>query len=180
MYSILRFLSAMLGIIFLSALHIGLAFVLPFPWSKINIILTLLVVLMFWWDSGFIIWLAFFSHLIIELYTTAPFGVLLTSGTLSVLFAFWLYKYLFTNRSWYAAGALGLLTIIIYRVIYITTMSLLNFFGLTQTLPWQNIFQTLAWELFFSVPAIALLFFIVSRFSRRLNASLDHSSLFKV
>jgi len=30
------------------------------------------------------------------------------------------------------------------------------------------------------VPAIALLFFIVSRFSRRLNTSLDHSALFKV
>ncbi|OGH72225.1 MAG: hypothetical protein A2921_03830 [Candidatus Magasanikbacteria bacterium RIFCSPLOWO2_01_FULL_43_20b] len=135
---------------------------------------------MFWWDSGFIIWLSFFSHLIIELYTTAPFGILLTSGTLSILLSFWLYKYLFTNRSWYAAGALGLLTIFIYRAIYIMAILSLKFFGLTQILPWQNIMQTLSWELLFSVPAIALLFFIVSRFSRRLNTSLDHSALFKV
>ena len=176
----LQFLLAMLVIVFLSALHIGLAFVLPFPWSKINIILTLLVVLIFWWDSGFIIWLSFFSHFIIELYTTAPFGILLTSGTFSILLAFWLYKYLFTNRSWYAVSALGFLTIFIYRAIYIMAILLLKFFGLSQELPWQNIFQTLLWELLFSVPTIALLFFIVSRFSRRLNTSLEHSSLFKV
>lgn len=171
---------ALLGIVFLSALHIGLAFILPFPWSKINIILVLLVVLLFWWDSGFIIWLSFFSHSIIELYTTAPFGILLSSGTLSVLFAFWLYKYLFTNRSWYAAAALGFLTILIYRAIYILAIALLNFFDLTQALPWQNILQTMLWEMLFSVPAMTLLFFVVSRFSRRLNTSLNHSSLFKV
>lgn len=135
---------------------------------------------MFWWDSGFVVWFAFFSHLIIELYTTAPFGILLISGTVSVLLAFWLYKYLFTNRSWYAAGALGFLTIVSYRSIYVGAILLFKFFGLTQMPAWRNIIQTLSWELLFSVPAIALLFFIISRFSRRLNASLDHSSLFKV
>lgn len=180
MRALTRFFLALFIVIFLSALHIGLSFILPSPWSKINIILVVLIVLMFWWDSGMIVWLSFFAHLIIELYTTAPFGILLASGTLSLLISFWLYRYFFTNRSWYAAGALGFLTLIIYRAIYIIAISLLKFFGLVQALPWLNILQTLSWELVFSVPAIALLFFVVSRFSRRLNASFDHSSLFKV
>lgn len=178
--SVIRFILIALGVLLLSAIHIGLAFILPFPWSKINIIFVLLVVLLFWWDSGYIIWLAFFSHLLIELYTTTPFGVLLFSGTISFLLAFWFYRYFFTNRSWYAAAALGLLTLLIYRSLYFFGLLFCKIFGLTATLPWQNILLTSIWELIFSVPAIALIFFVCSRFSRRLNTALNQSSLFKI
>ena len=176
----IRFVSIMLGVLLLSATHIGLAFILPFPWSKINIIFVLLIILLFWWDSGYIIWLAFFSHLLIELYTTTPFGVLLFSGTISFLLAFWFYRYFFTNRSWYAAATLGLLTILIYRALYFFGLLSYKVLGLTTILPWQNILLTSMWEIVLSVPAIMLIFFVCSRFSRRLNTSLNQSTLFKI
>jgi len=176
----LRLSLAAFGLILLSAFHIGIAFILPYPWSKLNIIFVLLIILLFWWDSGYIIWLSFFTNLIIELYATTPFGILLFSGTISMLAAFWLYKYLFTNRSWYAAAGLGFLTIIIYRVFYLLGFLFPKITGMVAVWPWQNILITLVWELIFSVPAVALLYFVISRFSRKLKTARVKSALFKV
>lgn len=180
MRAFLRFSLAAFGLLLLSALHIGLAFILPYPLSKLNIIFVLLIILLFWWDSGYIIWLSFFANFIIELYATTPFGILLFSGTISMLVAFWLYKYLFTNRSWYAAAGLGFLTIIIYRALYLLGLLFCEVIGAVAVWPWQNILMTLVWELVFSVPTVALFYFIISRFSRELKTARVGSTLFKV
>jgi len=178
MYPTLRILGVFFGIILLAGLHIGLSYILPYPWSKINILFTILIILLLWWNSGLVVWLTFFSHLFLELYTTTPYGVVLFSATTSILLGYWLYQNFFTNRSWYAAIALTTFTLILYRLIYIFLIAFLKLFKVVEFIPWQQISITFLWEFLFTTSAIAILYLIISHFSGRLNVTLIESSIF--
>jgi len=178
MHYILRGLGLFFNIILLTGLHIGLSYILPYPWSKINILFTVLIILLLWWNSGIIVWLTFFSHLFLELYVTTPYGVVLFAATISILLGYWLYQNFFTNHSWYTAVALTAFTLFLYRILYTLLIVILKLFNVVAFVPWQQIFITFFWEFIFTTIAVAILYFILSRFSKRLNVTLIKSSIF--
>lgn len=167
------------GIVVLSALHLGLSYILPYPYSKINIIFGVLILLMLWWNSGLIVWINFFCFLFIELFTISPFGLVLFSSTMGILSAFWLYKYIFTNRSWYAAMAVTGISLFVYRVIYLTIATLLYVFKILDFLPWKLVFTTFVWEFVFTVLVVAVVYLLFSRFTTRFRAAVIESSIFR-
>ncbi len=168
MLRVARWIGGLTGLIFFVIIDIGLSYILPYPWSKINLLFALLIILMLWRGSGWIVWVTFFTHLIIELYTASPFGVVLASSTLSILFSFWLYKHLFTNRSWYAAMALSAITLTLFRMLYSVSLLILRAFGVVKIIPWKLMLVTFAWEAPLTICAVGIIYFIASRFSTRL------------
>jgi hypothetical protein len=68
-------------------------------------------------ERGTIVWTAFAVYGVLEIFSFYPFGVLLCSGTITWLVAFWLYEYFFTNQSWYTATVLSASALFIYYVI---------------------------------------------------------------
>lgn len=179
MYGLARVFLILLGLVLLVGLHLGLAYILPYPWSKINILFVVLILLLIWWHNGLLVWLTFFSHLFIELFTASPYGVVLSSATLSILLGYWCYQNLFTNRSWYAALALSGLTLLLYRLIYILLIAVLWIFKLLEFVPWQQIATIFFWEFWLTTGAVAVLYPIIARFSRRPNIRLVESALFR-
>lgn len=180
MLKAMRWIGGFAGLIFFVIIDIGLSYVLPYPWSKINLLFALLIILMLWRGSGWIVWVAFFTHLIIELYTASPFGVVLASSTLSILVSFWLYKHLFTNRSWYAAIALAAITLALFRSLYTAALLILRAFSVVKIIPWKLMLVTFAWEALLTISAVGIIYFIVSRFSTRFKSAVITARRFSI
>jgi len=180
MDKILRALLLFIVIVILVALNIGLSYILPFPYSKLNILFAIIILLMLWSDSGLIIWITFFSHLFIELFSTTPFGVILFSSTIGILISFWLFKHTFTNRSLLATLAMSSIALILYRLIYILLLYLTKLFGIIPDIPWQLIFITFLWEFLFTTTLVAIFYIILSRFSKRLKTNVIDTNFFRI
>jgi|SRR3989339_94479 len=177
---LIRILIQFFGLIFLVLTNMALAYLLPTPFSKINLVLAVLIVWMLWRGSGFIIWWMFFASFIVELYSTSPFGVILSSSTLAMLFGYWFYRHIFTNRSWYAAIILTLVIICFYRLGYTLILVALSILGTVSLVPWKLIFITSIWEILFTTSAVALFYTILAHLSRHLRRSVVEARYFKV
>ncbi|MFZ2189698.1 MAG: hypothetical protein WA057_04990 [Candidatus Magasanikiibacteriota bacterium] len=180
MAKFLRFFGISLIIIILTVLNIGLSYLLPYPFNKINILFIAIIIFILWKNSGTIIWFAFFSHLLLELFSTTPFGIILFSSTISILFTYWLYQEIFTNRSLLSTLAIGFFALFFYRVLYLLLLILAKFLSFTTSIPWQSIFITFFWEFIFTLTALAIIYFIISKSSRRFNTTIIESGLFKI
>src|SRR3989339_708689 len=69
------------------------------PIRNTNLIFVFLLLYVLFNESGRVVWIAFASHALRELFSTTPFGIILAAGTLSILFSYWTLRYIFTNRS---------------------------------------------------------------------------------
>lgn len=174
----LRFFFILLLLLLVTTLHVGLSYFLPYPWSKINTLFIIFILLLLWWNSGMIVWLVFFSHFLIELFAVSPFGVIIFSSTLAFLISFWFYRTIFTNRSRYAVIVLTASTLLIYRLFYTLLIGILSIFKIIIFVPWRLLLITWLWEFIITTAAVAVIYFIISRFSRRLNATLIESSYY--
>ncbi|NLZ96430.1 MAG: hypothetical protein GX926_00275 [Candidatus Magasanikbacteria bacterium] len=176
---ILKILLIFLALVLVVAFHVGFSYLLPYPISKVNIIFTVIILLLLWYNSGVIVWISFFSNLFIELFTVSPYGVVLFSSTISVLIAYWLYQNFFTNRSIYAALVLTAFTIFIYRLFYIVIMFILKIFSMVSYVPWKLIFITSLWEILFTTILVSIFYFIFSVFTKKFKSSVVESSIFR-
>lgn len=169
-----------MSIILLTILHLGLSLLLPYPLSKINIIFAILILVMLWSESGLVVWISFFIHFLIELFASTPFGVILFSGTISILIGFWLYRSLYTDRSWYAALTLCFTTLLLYRIFYLLGL----FFSKTMIkdlyIPLKLIFITSGWEFLFTALFVAIFYFIMSKFTHKFRSGVVEQALFKI
>lgn len=152
----------MLMVIFaMVLLHLGAAYLLPYPWDSLNIMFMLLVVLIVVKETGIAVWLAYVGHFFIELYATTPFGVILFSSTISILCTFWLSRSIFINKSWYTAFVLAAIALFIYRLIYSTLLGILTLVQREGSLPWPLLIHHYVWELLLTsaaVGAVSLIF----------------------
>lgn len=180
MPKILRLIGGLAGLFLFVIIDIGLSYILPYPWSKINLLFALLIILMLWRGSGWIVWITFFTHLIIELYTASPFGIVITSSTLSILFSYWLYQHLFTNRSWYAAVALSAIALALFRLFYTAALLVLRIFGVVEFIPWKLMIVTFLWEAILTISLVGIIYFIASRFSTRFKSAVITARRFSI
>lgn len=147
--------------------HFFLSYSLPFPLNTINILFAVLIVYMIVSESGVIVWMAFFTHLCIELYSVTPFGIILASSTLSLLFTFWMFQYVFTNRSWYSAIFLTFISLLLYRSISFLFLVLYDFMTKTENIPWSKSIVLAAWELLFTEMVVLVLYTLLSQFYKK-------------
>jgi hypothetical protein len=97
-----------------------------------------------------------------------------------MLFGLWLYRQIFTNRSWYAALAISVIILGFYRSIYVLGLIILKIFGASMIIPWKALFFTIFWEMFFTTILVSLLYFVLSRFYRRLRPGVIEARYFRV
>lgn len=167
MRKLLSFIGKIIFLIGLVVSHFFLSYSLPFPLNTINILFAVLIVTMILAESGVIVWMAFFTHLCIELYSVTPFGIILASSTLSILFTFWMFQYVFTNRSWYSAIFLTFFSLFLYRSISFVLLVLYNFLSKTENTPWSNFVILALWELLFTEIAVLIFYTVVSQFYKK-------------
>lgn len=159
--------------LFVVATHFFIAYALPFPFDKINIIFIYLIFYLIYTESGTVVWLAFATHVFIEIFPSTTFGITLLSSSLSLLFSYWLYQFYITNKKWYGGVLLLSLTLFFYRFLYTLFLFFVNRVRGEEAVLWLPLFQLGFWELSLTSAMFLVLFFIFSRishnFSRRMN-----------
>ncbi len=168
---VVKILAASVMVILLSIANVSVAYLLPYPWDKLNVIFAVLILLIVFRGTGLSVWLVFFSYFIIELYTITPFGVTLISATWGALFCFWLYQHVFTNRSWYAALGLSILTLLSYRLLYVGLLSLTGLFHPGNAISLSLLLPLYGWEILFTTGIVGVLYGILSPFARKLDTA---------
>jgi len=177
---IILFIAHLIGLVSLVVSDIAVSFVLPFPYSKVSIFFAGVILWLLWGGRGSVVWFTFFGSLIVELYSAAPFGLTLFSSTIAMLFGYWLYRQIFTNRSWYAAIAISLMVLCLYRLTYVLGLIVCYIFGAEIGIYWQPILTTVFWEIIFTTILISILYFIMSVFSRRLRSAVIEARYFRI
>ena len=87
--------------IFLVITHIGLLYLLPYPFNNVHLLLSVFVIMVMWSKSGLVVWLSFFSFFLLDLYSVSSFGTIFVSGTITILILYWFHRDVFTNRSFW-------------------------------------------------------------------------------
>lgn len=180
MKKVILFLINLLVLVFLVIGNIALSLVLPYPFSKVSLLFAGLIIWLLWSAKGNVVWFTFFVSFITELYSALPFGIILFSSTAAMLFGLWLYRQIFTNRSWHAALVISVIILGFYRLFYIFGLVVLRIFNFDIIIPWQALFVTVFWEILFTTILVSLFYLILSRFSRRLRPGVIEARYFRI
>lgn len=152
-------------------LHFAIAYALPYPFDKINILFIYLILYLIVTESGTVVWLAFLTHIFIEIFPSTIFGVTLLSSSLAMLFSYWLYTYYITNRKWFSVGFLTFLTILFYRILYSFFLFFRNRFDeTTPHIEWSQMVQLSFWEIILTTGLFTLIYFFFFRYSSKFYA----------
>lgn len=140
---------SLVGVI-LTMLHVGVLYVFPFPFNKINIVLAATVILIIRLQSPYILFLSFLTFFLLNLYSVQPFGIFITAGVFSTLFIFWIYRDIFTNQSVWVSLSLSILGVVSYRIFVFFAAGVAKIFGQFNgsTLSGGMTFEYIFWEIF--------------------------------
>lgn len=149
--------------------HIFVINFLPFPFNHINITFSLLLLFLTIGLDKKIIWLALIVSYFSELFSGAPFGIGIAATIISLLMINWFQLNILTNRSQYMVFLSLLLGVALYRVLFVVFLTVNSYFFHQKTLPYKEIIADAGWEILLSPVIIFLLYFLSSKFLKRLN-----------
>lgn len=164
MSSIFRFFGILFLFLSIVALQLTVSNLLPYPLDKVNIIFAVLILYLLFKGSGAVVWFAAGLHLLVELYSATPFGIVLFASTFGILIVFWLARVLFTNPSPHVAAGLLVLGLVSYRVLYTLLLGLHA--AIFHSLNFKLIFllRLFAWELLCTLVVTLSLYLLFSAF----------------
>lgn len=175
MRKLFSIITKVLFLLVLVIAHLFISYLLPFPFHTVNIIFASLILFMVLTESGVIVWMTFFTHLCIELYSVSPFGVILFSSTTSMLLTYWLFRSVVTNRSWYSTIFLTFLALLLYRCISLFLLVVIHFFTKEEgSIPFANTFLLAASELFFTELVVVIGYAIIPRLRKSVRKKHPH------
>ncbi|MBT3817544.1 MAG: hypothetical protein HOE80_03045 [Candidatus Magasanikbacteria bacterium] len=157
---IIKFLAIFALLFVVVTIHLGIAYMLPFPWNSLNILFVFSILFLVFRGSGLVIWITCVMHFFVELYSAQPFGIAMVSSTFSLLFTYWLYQYIFTNRSWYIVIILSISSLFFYRVMSTILLWLFSIFINDIELPLSSLMIQYGWEMFCTTVVASMLYII--------------------
>ena len=138
------------------------------------------LVTLFTFETGLVVWTSAIAFFVLDLYTTStPFGLTLFAGTISVLLGYWFHTRVFTNRSWWAATALTIITLAIYRLGFIMGLFILEVLT-SLDVRWSDLFINILWEILMTAILVGLSIFTLSFFIRSLRTKTVEKGLFVI
>jgi hypothetical protein len=166
----IKFLFFFFFLIGLILLNFAVSYIFKFPFSKINIIFAFIMFYMFWKETGIAVWFSFILHFLNELYAGTQFGILLAAGTLSILLSFWMFKMIFSNKSVYSIFVLSIITMLLYRIIYLILAGIISAISAQQyVFEWTKMLSFFAWENILTSFVTAALYFLIIKIKKPAN-----------
>lgn len=179
MKDLIRILLIIIGMAMIVAGQLIVAYLLPYPFNNLNVIFFALTLYLIFRESGLVVYLALGVHFLVELYTVSPFGIVLYSATVAFLFGYWMYRSVFTNKSWFSAFALSFLMLTLYRLLYILLGYIFELFSDQTIYLGSNVWRSFGYEIALTTISIAFGVFLVNKISHRYNPSVVSNQLFK-
>lgn len=162
-------LTLIFTILLILTMHIFVINFLPFPFSQINIMIALLILLSTINQSKKIIWLGLIISYLSGLLSSIPFGIGIVATTMSLLAINWFQLNILTNRSGYMVFLSLLLGVALYRTLFIMFLAINNYFSHQPTLPYTEITTNAAWEILLSSLILFLFFILSAKFLKKSN-----------
>ncbi len=176
MWSIIRVALFFLIVISLMLLHIGVSFLLPYPFNKLNIIAACIMLYISIREQGSVVWISLLLHLFLELYAITPFGSILFPAVMSTLVTYWIHRDVLTNRSWYAAVSLTVIFLTIYRFGYICcvliSQTISNQIG---SMNYKHLVAPIGWEFLWTSLIVMVFYIVASLFIKRLKRTIIYT-----
>lgn len=173
---ILRFL---IGIGVIGFLHVATTFLLPWPFHTVHVIFVSLVLILFLYEHGSIVWLAAILFVMLDFPSLYPFGLSLIAGTNAMITMVLLYRRVFTNRSLMAAIGLCSIGYAIYRGWYLLYDFLVSIVTTNTPSIWFDM-QVYSMQLATTLMTLTLVYLIASKFSFQLQHTQIQESWFRI
>jgi len=173
MRKLIRFLFLIFLTFFVLVFHFSIAYTLPYPYDKINILFIYLILYLLWTKSGGVVWVAFLTHILIEAFPSSAFGVTLLSSSVAFLVSYWLSVYYITNKKWYGATTLMIVTLFTYRVLYSIFLFLAQRFDSSSVhVEWKELWQLGMWEILLTSVVFTILYSLLYKFSQTFHRAI--------
>lgn len=146
-------------------LHIYIKTILPYPLDHINVI-----ILVFLWInilnlSSFFYSSMFVALFLLELFTSAPFGLNAAGIIVSYFIIQWFIHEIFTYHSWYIIGILTLISFVSYRIIWYIGATFFIFLTNNQLIISQEMFKDWVFEALCSTVVMFIAYVLVASFT---------------
>lgn len=169
MKKILAILKMSALIIFIFILHLLLLTLAPYPLKHINLLFLLMLWLVILRPGAETFWAAFFLGFLLELYTSAPFGLNIFALLVSLFAVSWFLNRLFTNHTVYIVFFSCFIGTALYRLTFIIWLVIVDFNRYNLNFSWPEIFWEMILEVGLTSLTTVLLYLVTSVFWRRLN-----------
>lgn len=174
---ILQAIKFMFGIAVIGLLHVAVAYAPP-PVHMIHVILISIVMILFLYEHGSIIWFAALLFLMLDFPSMYPFGIATIAGVLATTAMLLLYRQVFTNRSLLAAIALLSIGYVVYRAVYLF-YDILMVLTSTKTIDLLLELPTYGLELLMTLGALTVVYWVASKLSYQLKHTTIQESWFR-
>jgi hypothetical protein len=175
---ILQTIKFILGLIGIGFLHIAIAFLLPPPFHSIHVIFISIVMILFLYEHGSIVWFAALLFIMLDFPSLQPFGLSLISGVVATTGMLLLYRNVFTNRSLFAATVLLSIGYVLYRLVFVAS-------DIVQYIVHDRVFdvvghiQIYSIELILTIVTLVVIYLITTKFSYKLQHTHIQESWFR-
>lgn len=162
-------------IIILGIIQVSFLTTWPLPISSLNLILSLVIFLTVIVNYQKGLWWAVGGGLFLELYTSLPFGIVISSLFLVALAINFLFNNFFTNRSLYSLLILGFIATIFYNLMVTVLKLIAAVFGFNIAISGFSFRLQFIWQPFLNLLVLTIIFFAYYIFTGRLrNMFLSH------
>jgi len=168
---IIKSIILILGSYLLFLAHNAALLFLPSPLAYFNVLLAALIWLSLARDLSEVMIVAALAGFFSELYAATPFGIVLTSLIISLLFLHWLLRNVFTNHSWPTIFFCALICLTAYRLLFIGLLLATNLFIPALFAPNASLIKDFGLEIIVSSLGLTLLYCLVGFFNARLKSA---------
>lgn len=168
MYQIIRLLFFTLGTIFaVFFLHAWVNYFFFYPINQINITILFLLWFIVYKDDLKFLWIALPISIIMDLFSSLPFGVTSASVLLMLMTLRALYMVIFTNFSWYGTALLGFLSIFLFKLFCFLITWIGHIFHYGGAISFSNIYSWITEGVINSI--VLLTIYLLSRLFSKKN-----------
>ena len=177
-----KIIKLLLLAISITFLHIVIISFFPYPLNHINVAMLLLLLIFIITNRENYIWLGVLVGLLLEMFTSVPYGVNLASLVASIIFINWLSLNIFTYRSLYMVFIIGILGSFIYRFIFSVLIFFVSVVNQTDFYLFKGTFLLdIGLEILLTGFALFILYMISIRMLKYLRSDhLSDNSMFKL
>lgn len=143
--------------------------------ASFNLLLAVLVMLLFLVDIKWIVYFTLISSLLLDIYSSLPFGIFMVSMFFSIVISYFLLLNFFTNRSFYAVAFVGLSAILSFNLIFLIASGSMYLLGLSDFYIDKNYWLRLLYQMINILIILSILFFSINLFSRRFKPNFVRS-----
>ncbi len=143
--------------------------------ANFDLLLIILVLLVNLSSFERVIWFLVLSGVIMDIYSSLPFGIFMVSYLLTAIILEALFKNFFTNRSFYSLLIIGSIGVLVYNLFFLSFSGLIYYLGGSEYFTNWRYLGAIGWQLVNVVIFLALAFLFINYLSKRFKPVFLHS-----